>query len=296
MKNIREFLENLTEEEIQKNNQEEIRENDEIYLEFKDAYSKNCCSLCGNKIDYFNKIEPCYHWFLLPKGIRKKDFENYLKDSIGYLKLENYFRWVANIENPIKSINDLSNEISKSKFKEITIRYKNIEWSLTIGLTDLDGHQDSKNANFPHFHLQMLIDDKPFINFNDFHIPFSKEDLFNFKLMKEAPDLVDFRNNNGEGMSLIENSENLKKFIKVMKVAENDENALLRSRTIVQRPDGKTMSEHTLQKLADESRKTKIPMRNLISKYFPDATTFTEILPGKGVPEMKKRVPRNKNK
>lgn len=296
MKNIREFLENFTEEEIQKKNQEQIKENEELYEEFKDAYSKNCCSLCGNKIDSFNKIEPCFHWFLLPKGIRKKDFDNYLKDSIGYFNLESYFRWVANLENPIKSINDLSSEISKSKFKEITISYKNIEWSLTIGVTDLDGHKDSKNANFPHFHLQMLIDNKPFINFNDYHIPFSKEDLFNFKLLKEVPDLVEFRDDNGAGMSFIEDSENLEEFLKIMKVAENNDNALLRSRTIVQRSNGETMPSHILQKIVEESKETKIPMRNLFVKYFPDAKTVTEILPGKGVPEMKKRIPRNKNK
>lgn len=68
---------------------------------------------------------------------------------------------------------------------ETTIKYKNIEWTLTYGQSDLDGHKDSQNANFPHFHLQMLVDELPFIRFNDFHIPFSKEDLFNIKLLKK---------------------------------------------------------------------------------------------------------------
>lgn len=293
---LREYLEKIPSEEIERRNQEQIKENEEIYKDFKDAYVKGCCSLCGNKLDYFNKIESCFHWFLLPIGIRKKDFDNYLKDPIGYFYLESYLRWVATMESPIKSINDLSDEISKSKIKEITIKYKNIEWSLTFGLTDIQGHKGSKNAAFPHFHIQMLIDGKPYINFNDYHIPLSKEDLFNLELMNEAKDLVEFRNDFGEGISLIEDPENLKEFVKVMKVAENEENALLHSSSIVQRPDGKTMSGDILQQIINESKTTKIPMRNLVSKYFPDAKVVTTITPGKGVPEMKKRIPRNKKK
>ncbi len=290
---IRKYLENLSEEEIERRNLKQIQENNEFFTEFKDAYSKKCCSLCGNKLDYFNRIEACFHWFLLPSGIRKKDFDNYLKNSIGYFNLENYLRWVANMENPVKSVNDLSIEISKSKIKEITIKYKNIEWSLTFGSTDLEGHKDSKNADFPHYHLQMLVDGKPFIKFNDYHIPFSKDDLINFRLMAEE-DLVEFRNYHGEGISIIENSENREKIMEVMKVAENEENALFKTKTIVKRPNGKTISDDIFQKIIAESNETKIPKRSLFLKYYPDAEISTEILPGKGVPEMKKRIPRNK--
>ena len=78
--------------------------------------------------------------------------------------------------------------------------------------------------------------------------------------------LVQFRNYHGEGISLIENPENLEEIIKVTKVAENEENALFHTRTIVKRPDGKTMSEDVLRKIINESNETKNPKRNLILK------------------------------
>lgn len=294
--NIRDFLQNISQEEIERKNKEQIKENAEEFKEFKDAYFKNCCSLCGNKLDYFNKTESCFHWFLLPAGIRKKDFDNYLKEAIGYFNIECYFRWIATLENPIKNINDLTSEISESKIKEITIKYKNIEWSLNYGSTDIEGHSGSKNADFPHFHIQMLIDGKPFIKFNDYHIPFTKEDLFNFQLINEANELVEFRNDYGEGISIIEDSEILKEFEKTVKVAESEENALFHSSSIIQRPDGKTMSGEIIEEIIKESKETKVPIRHLFRKYFPDAKIVTKIEPGKGVPEMKKRIPRNKKK
>jgi hypothetical protein len=290
--NFREYLSSLTPEEIQSKNEEIIKENEEIYKDFKNAYHKKCCSLCGNRLEYFDKTEKCFHWFVLPKGIRKKDFDNYLIEPVGYFKLESYFRWISTLENPLVNINDLSDEISESKIKEITIKYKNIEWSLTFGKSDLAGHLESKNANFPHFHLQMLVDNKPYIVFNNYHIPFSDEDLFNIKLMIEDKDLVNFRNDFGEGMSLIENSENLLELDKNLKVAQNEETAPFNTTSIIQMPEGKTMSGEILQKILLESKETKTLIRHLIPKYYPDAKITSEIFAGKGVPKMKKRTKR----
>lgn len=286
---LREFIKNRTPEEIEKSNKKQIEENEVFYKDFKDAYHKGCCSLCGNRIDYFNKIEKCYHWFLFPNGIRKKDFDNYLIEPIGYFTLECYFRWISSMESPLKNINDLSDAVSDSKLKEITIKYKNIEWSLNFGPSDLKGHLESRNANFPHFHLQMLINNNPFISFNNFHIPFSKEDLFQIELMNEASDLIDFRNDFGEGMSYIENTENLAELDKVMTVANDESSAPFHTTCFIQMPDGKTMSSEILEKISIESKKTKIPQRHLIAKYYPEAKIETRIYPGEGVPELKKR-------
>ena len=176
---IKEILENLTPEEIEKENLEHLKENEEIFEEFKDAYFKKCCSLCGNKLEKFIPDEPCFHWFLHPKGIKKRDFKEYLSNPVDFFLLESYFRWLANLEVPLKNINDLKEEKTSAKLKEITIRFKNIEWSLNYGSTDLGGHLKTKNANFPHYHIQMLVNEQPFIRFNDFHIPFSKTDLIN---------------------------------------------------------------------------------------------------------------------
>ena len=135
----------------------------------------------------------------------------------------------------------------------------------------------------------MQINDQPFIGFNDFHIPFSKEDLFNFELLENAKDLIEFRNDFGEGISMIEDPDILKEIDNNMKLSSDEEKAAFHTRTFFKMPEGKTMSGEILEKVFQESKETKIPSRHLIKKYYPDVQIITEIFPGKGVPEMKKR-------
>jgi hypothetical protein len=293
-KDIRKFLEDFSPEERESKNKEQIEENEAMFKEFVHAHSKECCSLCGNKLSYFNEAETCFHWFQLPVGIKKKNFTDYLREPIGYFMLESYFRWMATIDAPLKNINDLSDEMSDSKLREVTIKYQNIEWTLTYGATDLEGHKGSKNADFPHFHIQMLVDGKPFIRFNDFHIPFSKPDLFNFRLKEEAGDLVEFSNSQGEGMSIIEDEDYLKELADSLSLAEDEENATFDTSTMFQMPEGETMSGEVLAQLMEESKTKKIPLRKVIKEYNANIKSVTQISPGKGVPEMKKRNKRKK--
>jgi len=286
---FRQFLKSIPPEYAEKKNKEQFLANEKMYEEFKHAYSKGCCSLCGNKLDYFYPSEFCFHWFLRPTGIKKKDFNDYLSEPIGHFKLESYFRWMATLDKFLKNINDIKSEMSNSKLKEVTIKYKNIEWALNYGKSDLEGHEGSQNANFPHFHLQMLIDGQPFIRFNDFHIPFSKSDLFDIRLMKEANDLIDFQHSQGPGMSVLEDPELLTELDKISTVSESMETALFQNHTMVSMPDGKTMSGDKIAEIVEESKITKVPIRQLMQKYFPEATIVTEVEPAEGMPEMKKR-------
>lgn len=286
---LRKFLENIPAEERISNNEKQLKENDIMFREFKEAYEKQCCSLCGIKLGRFDEGEPCFHWFTNPIGIRKKHFESYLKEPIGYFKLESYFRWISSIEHGFKNINDLSDEMSASKIREITIKFKNIEWSLNYGQNDLNGHEGSKNADFPHYHMQMIVDNRPFIRFNDFHIPFSNEDLFNIKLMNETPDLVEFRHTHGLGMSILEDEANLVELDKHMKVAENESEAPIHTSSIISMPEGKTMSGDVIARLMNKSKETGIPIRKLLHEYYSEAKIITEFKAGEGVPEMKKR-------
>ncbi len=288
---IKNFINNLTPEEIQEGNREQETENKRLYLEFQEAYSKGCCSLCGMKLDYFSPDETCFHWFLKPSGIKKKYFKEYLSEDIGFFKLESYFRWLAHIEKPFRNINDLKSETTESKLLETTIKYKNIEWSLNYGKSDLEGHKNSKNANFPHFHLQMLVDGLPFIRFNDFHIPFSKEDLFNIELLKEENVL--FQNSQAPGMTdILENPEMLEKIDEHLTVAENEEDASVHFGTMIKMPEGKTMSGDKIAEIIEESRRTKKTVRHLMKEHFPEANIVSEVTPADGVPEKKKRKKR----
>jgi hypothetical protein len=282
-------IKNIPPEIMEKMNKKQIEVDRKMYAEFKDAFDKNCCSLCGNKLDYFHESETCFHWFLRPNGIKKRHFKEYLSEPIGFYALECYFRWIASMEAIITNINDLSDEMSKSKLREITIKFKNIEWSLNFGKSDLEGHSDSKNANFPHFHLQMNIDNRPFIRFNDFHIPFSKSDLIEVKLNIEERDLIYYDHNLAEGMSFLEDPQNRKEIEETLQVADNEDSAIFRHQSFIQMPNGKTMNGDVLLKLSEESKKTRIPLRHLIQQYYPDAKIQTQTSLGPGVPEMKKR-------
>jgi hypothetical protein len=291
MNKFEDFMNNLTPKQIEEGNRKQEAENKEIYFEFSDAYSKECCFLCGMKLDYFNPSETCFHWFLKPSGIKKKHFKSCLSEYIGFFKLESYFRWLAHIEKPFKNINDLKCETTESKLLETTIKYKNIEWTLTYGQSELEGHKGSHNGDFPHFHLQMLVDGLPFIRFNDFHIPFSKKDLVNIELLKR--DDVLFRNSQAPGMAdILEDSEMLEMIDELCTIPENEEDASLNFGTMIQMPEGKTMSGEEIAEIFKKSKQTKRPLRHLMKEHFPGASIVSEVKPADGVPEKKKRKKR----
>lgn len=288
---IIEFINGLTPEQIEKSNKRQIEENIRVYNEFKAAYEIGNCSLCSHPLNHFDESHPCFHWFLRPDGIRKKHFDTYLRNPIGFFRFDSYIRWMANLQAPFKNINDLKAEMNTAKVAEYTVKYKNIEWSINIGKTDKQGHPDSLNANFPHFHLQMTIDGQQFIKFNDYHIPLSKEDVATFRMIEES-DKVAWQNTFGEGMSILEDETLLEKLESTMKTTDDFENATFDTSTIIEMPEGKTISGEILGKIFEESKKTGSPIRHLIKKYYPDANTITEIRPGEGVPTIKKRTKR----
>jgi hypothetical protein len=288
---IKDLMNSLSPKQIEEGNRKRESENKAKYLEFSHAYSKGCCFLCGMKLGYFSPSETCFHWFLKPSNIKKKHFKDYLSEDIGFFKLESYFRWLAHIEKPFRNINDLKCETTESKLLETTIKYKNIEWTLTYGKSDLEGHKDSQNAKFPHFHLQMLVDELPFIRFNDFHIPFSREDLVTIELLKQHNVL--FRNSQAPGMTdILEDSEMLEMIDEYCTVPENEEDAFLNVGTMILMPEGKTMPEEEIAEISEESKRTKRPVRHIMKEHFPDAIIISEATPADGVPEKKKRKKR----
>jgi len=290
--NIRELYESLTPEQIEDGNRRQLEENKQVYEEFTSAYKQGNCSLCGHSLTEFISSKPCFHWFLRPHGIKKKHFQKYLSTPIGFFRLDSYLRWIANLESPFKNINDLKSEMNTAKVIEYTIRYKKIDWSVSIGKTDRQGHPDTKNAKFPHFHIQMKFDNNVFIKFNDFHIPFSDEDIFTLRTMEEAPDKVVWSNTYGEGMSILEDHENLNKLDEIMLRTDDTENATFNAGTLIKMPKGETMNGETITKALKESKETGIPVRHILKKYFPQASFMTEISPGDGVPGISKRKAR----
>lgn len=289
---IREFLKNITPEELERLNNEEIERAKKQYKEFRVAFDKGCCYLCGMKLDYFENSEECFHWFLMPSGIKKRDFENYLKKPPGLFQLESYLRWVANLESPFKNINDLASKDHNAKEIERTIKYKNIEWTFNAGKTDIEGHKYSKNANFPHFHLQIFVDNRPFIRFNDLHIPLSKHDLFMIDTLKNT-DLIEHFNLFGEGISVLENEENLLWIEDKLESSTNPEDATFHTQSLFMLPDNKEITGEELGKIIEEARELKIPVRKYLRSKIPKVKIVSKIAPGLGVIDKKTRNKRN---
>lgn len=286
---LRKFIESIPQEEVDRQTKLQDEENKRVYDEFRNALKIGMCSFCGNKMKTFDTNNPCFHWFTYPTRIKKKHFENYLKNPIGYFKFECYLRWLANTENFIGNINDLKDETSKTSYLETTIKYKNIEWAFSIGHTDKDGHPNSKIGSEPHYHIQMKVDNRIFLKFNDFHIPFSDGDLFTMELLEQAGDKVKLGHSFGEGIGILEDIENIDILDDALEISDDYENAPFNRQTLIIAPEGQTISGEMIQEAMKESKKTKQPIGKIMQRLLKDATIKTIIAPGDGIPEMTKR-------
>lgn len=288
-KDLRKFIESIPQEEVDKQTRLQAENNSRVYKEFTDGLKIGKCFLCGGHMNSFEEGRPCFHWFTYPTGVKKKHFENYLKNPIGFFQLDSYFRWLANTEKPIANINDLKNETSSTSYLETTYRYKNIEWAFSIGHTDKEGHQNAQIGSTPHYHIQMKVDERIFLKFNDFHIPFSDGDLFTITMIDQAPDKVKLGHSYGHGIGLLEDEENLDIIDDTMIITDDIKNAPFNRQTLIEAPEGQTISGEIIQQAIDESKRTKKPVGKILQRLLSDAKITTILTPGDGVPKMTKR-------
>jgi hypothetical protein len=288
-KDLRKFIESIPQEEVDKQTRLQAENNARVYKEFTDGLKIGKCFLCGGHMNSFEEGRPCFHWFTYPTGVKKKHFENYLKNPIGFFQLDSYFRWLANTEKPIANINDLKNETSSTSYLETTYRYKNIEWAFSIGHTDKEGHQNAQIGSTPHYHIQMKVDERIFLKFNDFHIPFSDGDLFTITMLDQAPDKVKLGHSYGHGIGLLEDEENLEIIDDTMIITDDIKNAPFNRQTLIEAPEGQTISGEIIQQAIDESKRTKKPVGKILQRLLSDAKITTILTPGDGVPKMTKR-------
>jgi hypothetical protein len=288
-KDLQKFFESIPSEEIERQSRLQEERNEEMYREFVDAMAKGMCFLCNRPNDSFVPAKFCFHWFLHPTGIRKKHFSTHLNGEVSFFRLDAYLRWIANNEDPVRNINDLTEEISPTSYLETTIRYRNIEWAFSVGHTDKAGHYGGKVGQHPHYHLQMKVDGRIFLRFNDFHIQFTDEDLFTLELIRQTNGKVKAQAFRGEGIGILENERVLEYLADHMTVADDEANAMFRRQTLIEAPEGQTISGDILADAAEESMRTKEPVGQILRRLLPDATITTVIQPGDGVPEMSKR-------
>lgn len=288
------YLENISDEELNRKSEEEAIRAESDFKSLKDGLKKGICSFCENPISHFSEKKPCFHWFLKPKGFKKRHFP-LLYQKYSFRRLEAYLRWVANTDIPMKNINDLVEEKTSSKKIELTIAYKNLEWSFSCAESDYRGHPDKREGKTPHYHFQMKMNGNVMINYGGFHIPFHDEDFFSFALSEGKIHRAQYTHIQGAGMQALLDNFSAEEILEQMVKADNEDDAQLHTSTIINAMPGTLISGSDIANLIKEHNETGVPMARLLKKL-PNVKRTSIISPGPGVPKLAKRTPHGKNK
>ncbi len=280
------FLNSLTPEKIEELNRKVKRDSDKVYRKFKKKLAKGKCFLCGGLLSDFFVEKPCMHWLLRPVGFDKKHAEIVFQ-KFNYLRIQSYLRWMANTDLPAGNINDLEEEKNPDKILEYTIRYKNIEWSISCGKGDMSGHRFAFNSNArkPHYHFQMRIDKRPFIDYGNLHIPFTEEDLWHLPIMLGMVEKAGYANYHGMGMQDMMARIDPEELLDSMQKSGDEDDGVYNLQTLVEAEPGKTLSGDDIADLFKKHKETGIPMAKLIREMENVGNATTYITPGPRVPE-----------
>lgn len=272
-------LKSIAPAEMEKNMDEQAESSKQEYQQFKDSYSKKKCYLCSQNLTRCDYSTPCLHWlFRSHKRIKKKHIQEALQTR-GILEVIAYLRWAANYEFKLSGINDFEGyELRPEVFFQETIQWKNVTWTFWIKNNDLTGHP-RKLANYPHYHIQMTIDGRNFINFGDLHIPLTEWDIYNLHLRKGA--FPGFKHSFPFGESYGDLLTNLsqEQLLSGMKSTDKENRAQFHLQTSIEAGPGELLSGNDLADLVKESKATKIPLAKLAKEKFKNATVSTYIEP-----------------
>jgi hypothetical protein len=285
-------LEAMSPEERNRGSEENVRRTAAEHEEFLAHFNAGNCYICSKPLSSFSKKVPCLHWLLKPKGFKKNDFPE-IAQRFGFFKIQTYLRWVANTHAFARNINDLTEEASGAKLIELTIRYRNLEWAFSCGESDYQGHASSQHAKQPHYHFQMRIDRRPFINYSDFHVPFSEGDMLSLEVKRRLPHVVKHKFPRGEGMSEVLNEETLEAIVTGGVATDNEADAPLHLDTIVMADEGTTIKGEDLYNIIQEAKAKGVTISSLMHQL-PNATTQVIVTPGPGVVEQAPRSGRKK--
>lgn len=278
------FMASLPPGEIARVNELNRKEAVAQHKAFTAAFKAGSCSFCGSPLASFEASKPCRHWLLKPDGVRKEHIEQ-LATQLSWGILENYSRWVANEEAFAKNINDLADE-GTGKLLELTIKYKNLEWSFSCSESDLAGHEGGgKPSKVPHWHFQMYVDGKPFVRYNDYHLPLSKEDTGFLEFMRANPGKVRRRLAGGAGMNEVFNESMLEALVTQGRSGTTDEeaeSAPIKLDTIIMAQPGKTIRGEDIYNLIQQARAEGVTATSKM-RELKNVTIETTVSPGPGV-------------
>jgi hypothetical protein len=287
--NFAKFLSTLSPEDIAERNELCSRNSKAEYLRFVEHFRRDSCYLCEQPLSLLNKKFPCPHWLLKPKGFEKNDLLAVTK-VYGYYQIQSFLRWVANQNGFGRNINELPDEGTQSKLFEVTIKHKTIEWAFSCAESDYQGHATSPHHNYPHYHFQMRIDRRSFINYSDFHIPFSDNDILLIEAMRGNPKIKQ-RFSYGEGINDLLSDEKLDEIVNSTVVESTEEAALFSIDSLIFAEEGKTISGSDIFKKIQEAKSQGATAASLLRKL-PNSKTEIIVSPGPGVVEQAPRSSR----
>ena len=279
------FLESMPEAERVDLYNKQVEKDKRQYQEFAAAFSNGHCYLCDKPLPTFSTKSPCLHGLLKPKGFEKGCIR-LIADKFGIFQIQAYLRWVATQDAPVRNINDLSEDGGKNLIA-LTIRYKQLEWSFSCSESDFLGHQGSNFGKEPHYHFQMRIDGRPYINYSDFHLPLTRFDVVHIEAKRVHGDKLVYKFPFGEGIGDFLKDENVETILKHSKMSydpdlERDGTSPFRIQSLVMAEDGGTISGDDIHNLMQEAREKGVTVASLLHKL-PNATTQVIVSPGPGV-------------
>lgn len=291
-----EWLKQLPEETLREGNEREHLQAEKDYKKFATLFRKGQCSICMKPLKTFSAQTPCLHWLLRPKKFKKKHFP-LLYQEFTYFRISAYVRWISSLEGPMKNINDIQAEHPGGKLIDFTARHKYITWSFSCGQSDYEGHKTTKSGNFPHYHMQIKLNGNAFIRYNDFHIPFHDDDLFDIELFTKHKNFAVHSYGRGTGMQeLMGSEEGLEFIVDQSTPTDNPEEAAYNLSTMVMAKDGESISGDLIADAMKEAKESGRTIASVMREKLKDANAniTTIVSPGDGVPETQQRTGRKK--
>lgn len=285
---IENFFKSLTQEQVKEINDINHKEHMEQAEAFKEGYKKEYCYLCGKPFKTISQSAPCLHWLLRRCKFRKKDFQKVFA-KYGYHNIAAFLRWCANQEKLLSNINNLEEETPINKVFNYTIKWKNIDWTFDCSNTDYSGHQGTK-TDFSHYHFQMRIDGVRFISFNDFHIPFTDEDLFVLSLKEKSWFHQDF-GNIGLGMQEAV-SISMEDILEHTTTTENEDETVYHFSTLIDASEN-PLSGEEIYEIQQEAKRTGKSIALIAQQRLQGrANVQTIISPAENIPNIAQRTKR----
>jgi hypothetical protein len=283
---IKKFIQSLSPEEIDVGNRRDHAEHERQVAAFRAAYAVGKCYLCGEPFDQMRSSHPCTHWLLRRCRFKKNDLLKVSK-RYDYHNIAAFLRWCANEEVLLRNINDLSDEKSDRKVISYTIKWKNIEWTFDCTENDLNGHGIGYSSA-PHYHFQMRIDGRQFINFNEFHIPFSDRDLFQLSI-RDVPTVHHSFGTAGSGMQDAV-SVNPDHILEHSVTALNEDDATYHFSTMIEAID-QPLSGDELHEIFEEAKRTNKSIAFVARQRLQGrANIQTVISPSDSIPDIAQRT------